>query len=333
MGMIHRVVSCLVLLLLFVPAQLFASDLSVRPFLLDVTMVPRESTTETIVIRNNYTDRKATVYATVNEITVGTDGDIQEFMTPVMTDRTNTPTSWIEISRGRTVIPPGESAEVPLKISTHPFAAPGEYHVFVGFVSASKRSAAEQTALAGNAPGVIVKITVADERTDAMRITSMQVDRIVSRDDDRKVEITVQNAGDIESAPQGELIFYDSRGREVMAVPVNEVGESIAPNTEKTFITDIPFSDDLGRYKANVNLLYGENQRANLYDTTSFFMLPLHYLLLLIGFFTTLIIVLLLLMRARKEEYVSSEEGDEVSVYIRDGHDANPQDHDIDLSK
>ena len=323
----------LLLLVIALPLPVSAADLSIRPFLIDVTMVPRESTSETILIENTFSDRNATVYATVNEITVGTDGAIKDFVTPVMTDRTNTVTSWIEISRGRTVIPPNESAEIPLKISTHPFAEPGEYHVFIGFVSASKRYIAEETALRGDAEGVIVKITVADERTDAMRITSMQVDRIVSREDERKVEITIENSGDIESAPSGELVFYDGRGREVIAVPVNETGESISPNSEKTFTAIIPFSDDIGRFKANVNLLYGENQRASLYDTTSFFMLPLHYLLMLIGFFTVLIIILVLIMRSRRSDYVSTEDGDEVSMYVRDGHVANPQDHDIDLSK
>jgi hypothetical protein len=326
----------IILLLLFIialPLQTLAADLTIRPFLVDVTMVPRESTTETILIENNYDNRNATVYATVNEISVGTDGAIKEFITPVMTDRTNTVTSWIKISRGRVVIPPNESAEVPLTISIHPFAEPGEYHVFVGFVSASKRAIADETALRGDAQGVIVKITVADERIDAMRITSMVVDRIVSREDERKIDITVENSGDIESSPQGELVFYDGRGREVRAVPVNEAGESISPNSEKTFTVTIPFDQDIGRFKANVNLLYGENQRANLYDTTSFFMLPLHYLLLLIGFFVVLIIILLILMHNRRDEFVSAEDGDEVSMYIRDGHAANPQDHDIDLSK
>jgi hypothetical protein len=326
----------IILLLLFaiaLPAQVFAAELSIRPFLVDVTMVPRESKTETILIQNEFDNRNATVYATVNEITVGTDGEIQEFVTPVMTDRTNTATSWIEISRGRIVIPPNESAEVPLKISTHPYAKPGEYYVFVGFVSASKRYIAEETAMRGDAEGVIVKITVGDERIDAMRIISTQVERIVSREDERRVEITIENSGDIESAPKGELVFYDGRGREVSAVPVNEAGETISPNSEKTFTAIIPFSDDVGRFKANVNLLYGENQTANLYDTTSFFMLPLHYLLLLIGFFTLLIIVLLILMRSKRNQYVATEDGDDVSMYVRDGHAANPQDHDIDLSK
>jgi len=298
-----------------------------------VSLVPRESTTETILVESNYELRNATVYATVNEITVGTDGAIKEFVTPVMTDRTNTVTSWIEITRGQIKLAAGESAEIPLSIKVHPFAEPGEYHAFIGLVPTSKRFQAEEVALAGEADGVIVKITVTDERKDAMRITSMTVDRIVAREDERKVEITVANSGDMASAPQGELIFYDSRGREVVAVPVNQTAESINPDEEKTFTAIIPLDNDIGQFKANVNLLYGENQRASLYDTTSFFMIPIQYLLMLIGFFTLLIIVLLLLMRNRRDQYVNTADGDDVPMYIKDGYAANPHDHDIDLTK
>lgn len=328
-----RGLALLLLCVILLPVSAVASEVSIRPFLIDVTLVPRESATETILLESSYDVRDAVLYATVNEITVGTDGEIREFVSPVMTDRTNTVTSWIEITRGRIVIPANESIEVPLKINVHPFAEPGEYHVFVGFVEGSKRAAAEAKALAGDADGVIVKITVGDERTDAMRITSMVVDRFVSTADERKVEITVENTGDIGSAPQGELIFYDSTGREVVAVPVNEAGESISPDSSKTFIATIPFNSDLGRFKANVNLLYGENQRANLYDTTSFFMIPLGYLLALTGVLVALIVFLLILIRRSRGEYVTADDGDEVPMYIRDGHAANPQDHDIDLSK
>ena len=328
-----RGIALLLLLVILLPLPVAASEVAIRPFLIDVTLVPRESTTETILLESGYDVRDAVLYATVNEITVGTNGEIREFVTPVMTDRTNTVTSWIEINRGRIVIPAGESVEIPLKISVHPFAQPGEYHVFVGFVEGSKRAAAEATALAGDADGVIVKITVGDERKDAMRITSMMVDRFVSSEDERKVEITVENTGDIASAPRGELIFYDSRGREVVAVPVNDMGESISPDSSKTFIATIPFSNDLGRFKANVNLLYGENQKANLYDTTSFFMIPVVYLLALTGLLLALIVLLLYLMRKNRVEYVAADDGDEVPMYIRDGHAANPKDHDIDLTK
>jgi hypothetical protein len=296
-------------------------------------MVARESAQETIKLVSSYETRNAVLYATVNEITVGADGEVKEFMSPVMTDRTNTVTSWIDISRGRIVIPSGETAEIPLGIKVHPFAQPGEYHVFIGFVEASKRSTAEAVALRGDADGVVVKITVADEREDSMRITSMTVDRFVTRDNEKEVLITVENAGDIASAPQGELIYYDSRGREVMAVSVNSDGERVAPNSTKTFSALIPMDTQLGRFKANVNLEYGENQRANLYDTTSFILLPLPYLIALAGLLFSLMIILFILLRRSQRMAIVDEEGDSVTMFVRDGHAANPKDHDIDLTK
>jgi len=297
-------------------------------------MVPRESVTETIVVESTYEARRAVLFATVNEITVGTNGEVREFISPVMTDRTNTVTSWIEIDRGRIEIDPGQAVEIPLSISTHPFAEPGEYHVFIGFVESKRRMDAEAVALAGDANGVIVKVTIGDERQDVLRVVSMVVDRIVSRPDERVVDITIENSGDLLSAPTGELIFYDGRGREVVSVPVNQASEAIAPNTQKTFSVAIPLEQELGQFKANLNLKYGNNQRASLYDTTSFFMLPLHYLLLLLGFFVTLIGLLLLFSRrTQPTDYGGHESGDEVSMYVRDGHVAKPQDHDIDLKK
>lgn len=322
----------LVTILIF-PQSLLATEVTVRPFLIDKTMVPRESVQETIVLQSSYESRIATLYATVNEISVDTNGEIKEFVAPVMTDRTNSITSWFEISRGRIEVEPGESLEIPLKISIHPFAVPGEYHAFIGFTETNKRYIAEEAALQGEADGVIVKVTVADERVDSMRITNMTVDRVVTRDDERYVEVTVENSGELPSAPTGELIFYNSRGAEVVAVPVNEERTQISPNDSKTFVAEIPFASSLGNFKANVNLVYGQNQRANLYDTTSFFMLPLQYVLMLMGALLFLIILLFILMQRSRSQYVDPADGDTVAMYVRDGHQPNPKDHDIDLTQ
>lgn len=295
-------------------------------------MVPRESASQSIALTSAYTARKATVYATVNEITVDKEGEIREFISPVMTDRTNTVTSWIEITRGRIELLAEESKEIPLDIKVHPFAEPGEYHVFIGFVESKKRAAAEAVALAGDADGVIVKITIGDEREDSMRITSMTVDRFVTDGEEQQVEITVENAGELTSAPVGELIFYDNRGREVTAVPVNTEQVQIAPGRSRTFTTGIPIEDDLGRFKANVNLSYGENQRASLYDTAGFFMIPIQYLLALGALFLLFIIVLLVLLRRSLNTVHAEDSGDEVPMYVRDGHKPDPKHHDIDLT-
>lgn len=320
------------LLLMAQPTFALAGEVTIRPFLVDKTMVPRESAVETIRLENNYEFRKTVIFATVNEITVGTDGEIREFVSPVMTDRTTTVTSWIEIGRGRIEIMPGEVADIPLTINVHPYAEPGEYHVFVGFVEARNRPLAEKQALNNDAPGVIVKVTVADERVDTMRVASLQVDRFVTDPDEQMVEVTVENPGELPSAPEGELIFYNSRGIEVASTNVNEEKIVIPPGAERTFSVAVPFDDDLGRYKANLNMRYGANQQASLYDTTTFFMMPIWYLLAFGVGILLLVFVLILLFRRALSTNEVSEHGDDVAMFVRDGHTPNPQSHDIDLT-
>ncbi|MFT5831716.1 MAG: hypothetical protein ACI9SY_000084 [Candidatus Paceibacteria bacterium] len=328
-----KLLPILIFTLLF-PVIIFADEITIRPFLIDETMEPRESTTETVVLTSGYTNRSATVYATVNEITVGTDGAILDFVPSVMTDRTNSITSWIAVSRGRITIPAGESYELPIDIKIHPFAEPGQYHAFVGFVEGSKRNVAEQTALSGDADGIIVTVTVTDQRVDSMRISSMAIDRFVTDSDQQQVAITIENSGDFESILAGEIIFYDNRGSEVSALPFNTEGVSVAPEETKMFVTSIPLGSNLGRYKANANLTYGENQRASLFDSASFYMFPLYYLYIGIGSLSLLLLLLLLLLMRR--ETVTGNvavSGDDVPVFIRDGHKPQPKDHDIDLTK
>ena len=199
--------------ILLVPATFAsASEFTVRPFLVDRVVEPRDIVTDTVLLTNDNQSRKYVVYATVNEISVDTAGEIKEFVSPVMTDRTNTVTSWIEVTRGRIEIPPGEKKEVPLTLHINPFAEPGVYHVFVGFVPAPNRPTAEAVALKGEADGVLVKITVADKREDSMKITSFLIDRFVTGEENREVDVVVENKGDIASAPKGEVVFYNSRG-------------------------------------------------------------------------------------------------------------------------
>lgn len=322
------------LILVMLPTVVFGGEYSVRPFLIDKVMEARDVQTETILLSNDSTYRKYIVYATVNEISIDKTGEIKTFVSPVMTDRTNTVTSWIEVTRGRIEIPPGEQREVPITFRIGPKVEPGEYHAFVGFVPASNRPTAENIAMAGDADGVVVKITIGDDREDSMRVGSFLIDRFVTGDDDsRKIEIEVENAGDITSAPTGEIVFYDSRGVEVAAVPVNTEGAVVNVGETAVLTAQVPVEASFGKYKANLTLKYGENQRAALYDTTFFYMMPLHIIILMFAGILFVALVAAMLFRRAYLQDDFHDDGHEVTMYVRDGHDAKPMDHDIDLKK
>ncbi|MCD5380967.1 MAG: hypothetical protein LR008_00105 [Candidatus Pacebacteria bacterium] len=328
-----KIFSLLVLAVMFVPFfTVSAGEYSVRPFLIDTSVVPRDVVQETVLLTNEAEFRKYVVYATVNEISVDNEGVIKEFVTPVMTDRTNTVTSWIQVTRGAIDIPPGEQKEVPLTIKIHKDAQPGEYHVFIGFVPGPNRPAAQAIAMKGEGDGVIVKITVEDQRSESMKISAFLVDRFVFRDDSRFIDVEVENRGDIASAPIGEIIFYNSRGAEVTSVSVNDEGLLVQPGEKITLTSQIPVADSIGRFKANVSLKYGGSQQASLFDTAFFYVMPLHLLLLVFGGILLLaLFTTLMFKRTFIHDNYDDGAGDEVTMYVREGHDPKPQDHDIDL--
>lgn len=329
----HVVTGLGMFILLLSPLSfVFAGEYSVRPFLFDVVAQPRDVVTETVILTNESEYRKYVVYATVNEISLDAEGEIKEFVSPVMTDRSNTVTSWIEVTRGRIEIPPGEKKEVTLTLRINPAAETGEYQAFVGFVPAANRPKAESIAMNGEADGVIVKVTIADQRKDSMKIAGFQIDRFITGEDNREIDVVIENMGDIASAPTGEIIFYDSRGVEIDATPFNTEGIEVPPGEVVTLKGTVPVKDSLGRFKANISLEYGGNQRAALFDTASFYLMPLHLLIMMFGVILVgAIIVTFMFKRAFMSDQEDDEDGDSVMMYVREGHDPNPQDHDIDL--
>jgi hypothetical protein len=323
--------SVMVLASFLFPDSSLASSITIRPFLIDEVLTPRGEITQNITIKNEYAGRRAIMYATVNEISLDETGEIMEFVSPVMTDRTNTITSWIEVTRARIEVMSGETVEVPITIRTHPQAEPGEYHAFIGFVEAPNQPKAEAIAMAGDANGVVLKIVVSDERKDDMKIASFNVERFVTGEDSRSISVEVQNTGDITSVPTGEIIFYDSRGVEVSSVPINTDAAAVSPGNTITLTSEVPFNEKIGRFKANVSLKYGENQRASLFDTTYYYLMPLRLILLIFGGILIVAILIALLFRRVFMSHEVDEDFQDVTMYVRDGHSQEPKDHDIDL--
>lgn len=319
----------LAFLCIYIPNSVRASEISISPIFIEETLSSREDAKNLVTLKNSYTTRKAVIYATVNEIDVDAGDEIKEFISPIMSDRTNTVTSWIEVTRARIEIPPGESREVPINIRLHPQAKPGVYYVFIGFVEASNKPAAQAIATAGDANGVIIKVTVEDEREDSMKIKSFIINRFVTSDDTKEINVEIENLGDLSSAPSGEIIFYDSRGIEVTSIPVS--GDEIKPGEKGILKATVPISDNLGRYKANLSLKYGENQTASLFDTNFFYLIPINTIVILFVIILLLCIVSVLLLRKAFAVDEVDDTFDEVAMYIKQGHEPNPKDHDIHL--
>lgn len=313
-------------------SHLQAADYGISPLIIDRNIEARESFEETVKITNS-SDRKLRLFPTVNEITVGSDGEILDFVPASMSNNATSVTSWIAVTRGRVEINPGETIKVPVTVSVSPTAVPGEYHAFIGFAEGSKRDEAELKVQNGSAPGVVVRLSLSEKRSEYLRLQKFSVARFVTKPEDTELTYVIENVGEKPLTPKGEIIFYDVRGSEKATLPVNPEQFEIRAQSSKEFVATIPAIGAIGKHKAFINIEYGSTQRANLYDTTYFNIVPLKILISLFISFLVVSILLALYYHRRTTKHSVRDEEEGVSVYVRSGVSSSDKDHDINLKQ
>ncbi|MEM9336235.1 MAG: hypothetical protein AAGA35_00055 [Patescibacteria group bacterium] len=320
-------------ILLLLPAPVVFANVSVSPLLIDKTLETRDIISETITITNNYPSRVVRMYASVNEITVGTGGEILDFQPPATADNTTSITSWVEISRARMELQPGESREVPVRIKINPNAQAGDYHAFIGLGDGRNRTEAEAKIRSGGGNGVLVKITLAEERNEFLKLARFFIDRFVTSGDNNALQYEVTNPSNVSIVPTGEVIFYNSRGEEVESVVVNPEGRQVEPGKSVLFEGAVPMTDYFGRHKAFLSVEYGEGQLASVHDTTFFYIVPVHLLVIIFATLLVVSAVVTVLVHRRYTPTDGHDDGSgEVLMFDRRGNvTATEQDYDVDL--
>lgn len=322
----------LLLTALATPLAADANTYKVTPLIIDREVEARDIFSETITITNNK-NHKIRVYPSVNEVAVDEGGDITSFVPPSMADGAKTVTSWLSISRAKQEVNPGETITIPLHVKVHPEAEPGVYHAVIGFGSGSNRPSAEAQVKNGQAPKVIVTLKVDQDQTEFLKLDRFMVDRFVTGPENDAVHYTLNNPGEAPIVPTGEVIFYNSRGEEVAAVPVNPNKDSLAPGQETTYSTAAPTDDMFGKYKAFLTVDYGTEQVASVYDTVFFYVMPWQKLLIVFSVLLIFAVGLTVFLHRRygaDDEY--EDDADHVPMFVRETA-SEDKDHDINLKQ
>ncbi len=322
----------LLISVLMLPQVAGANSYTVSPPVIEHSVEARDMLEDSVRITNTGAV-PVKIFPSVHPVSLGDDGSIKTFESPVMTDQPRNVTSWIAISRARVELQPGESIKIPVSITIHPNAVAGDYYAFIGFGSGDKRDEAETAVINGRAPGVIMRISTADTNNEYLRLHGFQIERYVTGAGAAPVTYELENIGDTPVTPQGEIILYDVRGREVGNLAINTDGRVLAPGDKVAFSGTLPDTGVYGRHKAFLNLEYGSTQRANLYDTTFFTVVPVRLILAIFGclLFLSLVLTLLYLRRSRKATTHYDDES--VAMYVRTGVHSNIKDHDINLKQ
>lgn len=311
-----------------------APTYTVSPLVVEAELEPRDIEQRVLTIKNTGT-QPVSLFPIVNNISLDEAGGLEEFIPPSMSDRSSSLASWLEVSRAAIDLMPGDTTEVPLTIRVNLNAQPGTYHAMVSFAHGRNQDVANERVKSGNAPGAVITVRIEENSNSFLKLSGFFIDRVVTGEEDDTVTYTLDNPGDTQLIPKGDIIFYNGRGSEVGSIPVNPDGISLEPGEQVTLHANVPTEGLLGKYKGFLTVEYGDAQLASVHDTAFFYVIPWKQLLFL--FLAVLVVVLfvsfLIHRRTReKHEYVDDDVND-LPMFVHGERRSEPRDHDIDLKK
>ena len=263
----------------FIPTPLRAAEIiTTAPAVFDFKAKARDILPEKIILTNK-SDVKLNIYTFVNNVLAAT-GEAK-FLDPVAADHSSSLANWILISRGVLELAPGEKKAIDFSVEVNMRAKPGIYHAIISFAAGATRAEAE--ANLNGAAKININLEVLDNAKEIMEIKKFMPDKNIFSKFPVSFSYTLANSGDRSLLPTGRILIYNRRGEEVSVIVINPKAANIEPQTSKNFQAVWPDGKDFGKYKALLNIEYGNGQRKTLHDVIFFWVIPWQKLLIIFG--------------------------------------------------
>lgn len=284
----------LLLALCVLPVKVFAADLAASPMIIDGKGKPREILSYTLTLTNT-SSRLLTIYPWVANYSAAS--GTEPMPDPSRADLSTSLANWIELSRGVIRLEPGESREVPVLIQISLTAVPGKRHALLKFAHGTNRIDAEAN-IAGTL-AIPVNIEVVDDAKEILQLGSFAPKKLWVTGNEAEFDFSLQNIGNRGLVPRGKIRIFDRRGAEVAAIDANRDGERIDPSAAALLSAVWHADGEFGRYKAMLDLSYGDGGRATLQDTVFFWVIPWTKVLGLFVSITVVAVIFTLLLYTR----------------------------------
>ena len=272
-----------IVLSLLLPWGVFAASFTATPLVIDGKGKPREIMHFSVTLENTGTGL-ASIYPWVTNYTSAS--GTEEMPDLAHADLTTSLANWIEVTRGVIDLMPGERREVPVMIQINQTAKPGMYHAEIKFSPGNSRIEAE--AAIAQTLIIPVNIEVMDDANEKLQLGTFVPAKNWFTTEDATFDVKLQNIGNRGLVPTGKIRIYDRRGAEIASVDANQNGDRLEPSNERMLAAVWHAGDNFGRYKAMLDLEYGEGGRGTLQDTVFFWIVPWQKVL---GLFLTIMVI------------------------------------------
>lgn len=247
---------------------LVTNNFIVSPIVANEKAKPRDIIKKELLVTNN-TQQRIDLYITVENIDP-TEG-AQEFVSPGGADLSTSLANWVEITRGVIELSPGESRKIPYLIHVNLTAKPGSYYARIQFSQGSRR---EETEVSKEGTALMLNVEVFDDAKERLQLGNFISNDNIVFGNAVSFSYLLENVGNRVIEPRGSIRIFNRRGEEVGSIPLNSNGEEISPDDKKQLATVWSAAGRFGKYKAFLDLEYGEKQLASVQDTVYFWVFP-----------------------------------------------------------
>lgn len=254
--------------------------ITISPYVIDEKAKASEQIERLIKIKNN-TSHKVDLYPMVND--VSSEGGKQEFIEPGKLDKSTSLARWIRIQRGSIQLMPGEETEVPFKIEVNTSAVPGKRYAIVSFPEGSNTEVAAENLKKNNTTSLLINIEIEDVSIEKAQLISFKSDKNTFFKWPINLNLSLKNTGTVDLVPKGIISIYNRRDQYLEKIEVNPKGEKVLPEEIKNFLISWDKNRGIGKFKAKLEIEYGNKDVRDLADTVYFWILPLPFVLIFIG--------------------------------------------------
>ena len=241
---------------------------TVTPVVANEKAKPRDILKKELTVSNG-TDAQVSLYMVVSNIDPESGDRVAGG--PTESDLSTSFANWIEITRGVIDLAPGESRKIPYLIHVNLNARPGGYFARIGLHQGGNRAMAE-----GGDPvaELVLNMEVIDDANERLQLGGFTTGDSIVLGDAVSFSYLLENVGNRLVEPRGSIRIFNRKGEEVGSVPLNADGEEISPENKRQLAASWAASGRFGKYKAFLNLEYGESQLASVQDTVYFWVFP-----------------------------------------------------------
>jgi hypothetical protein len=308
-----------------VTAQPSGQGLEISPPLIDEKVDPGQSIKVDIKVRN-VTSTEVIATGQIDDfVSDGEDGQPKILVQEGAEPSPYTFKPWVaDVPDLR--LAPREAKTASITITVPQDAAPGGHYGVVRFTA--KPVGLDQTGVSLSASiGSLVLLNVSGDvkvEGSVEQFTLSQGDKQGTFFEKGPLTITerIKNSGNVHFKPAGSVKITDTFGKEVANLPVNKDGGNVLPASIRKFEQQFQKDNLFGRYKADLNLTYGNDQTMT--STITFWVIPYKMVALALGALL-LIIFLIIFFLKRFKKHVAEEVHHEDEVKY--GHEKAPAQH------